>query len=90
MYSITDAAHLGAVLDVVAFVEAEVAQVVRWRSFAGFAGLRGQAEVWEMVRQSAQAVHDVVEGPVGRWDLVEVVVQGLSGKKTCIFLLMIR
>ncbi len=71
-------AHLRAVFDVVSFVEAKVAQVVgRW-PFAGFACFGGQGEVREMVRQRAQAVHDVVEGPIGRGALVEIVVQGLS------------
>lgn len=31
-----------------------------------------------MVRQRAQAFHDIVEGPVGRGALVEIVVQGLT------------
>lgn len=33
-----------------------------------------------MVRQGAQAVHDIVEGPVGRGALVVIVIQGLSMK----------
>lgn len=45
MGRITDVAHLRAVFDVVAFVEAKVTQVVwRW-PFAGFACLGGQGEV---------------------------------------------
>lgn len=75
------AAHLRAVFDVVSFVEAKVAQVVWRRPFAGFACLWGQRKVWEMVRQRAQTVHDIVEGPVGWGALVEIVVQGLSEKK---------
>ena len=34
-----------------------------------------------MVGQRAQAVHDVVERPVGRGALVEIVVQGLFEKR---------
>lgn len=63
-----------------AFVEAKVAQVVGRRPLAGFASLGGQGEVREMVRQRAQAFHDIVEGPVGRGALVEIVVEGLSEK----------
>ena len=37
-----------------------------------------------MVRQRAQAVHDIVEGLVGRGALVEIVVQGLPEKKKII------
>ena len=75
-------AHLRAVFDVVSFVEAQVAQVVGRRPFAGFARLGGQGEVREMVRQGAQAIHDVVEGPIGRGGaLVEVVVQSLSERE---------
>lgn len=33
-----------------------------------------------MVCQRAQAVRDIVEGPVGRGALVEIVLQGLSEK----------
>lgn len=34
-----------------------------------------------MVRQRAQAIHDIVEGSIGRGALVKIVVQGLSGKR---------
>lgn len=34
-----------------------------------------------MVRQRAQAVHNIVEGPIRRGAFVEVVVQGLSEGK---------
>ncbi len=44
------AAYLRAVFDVVSLVEAEMAQVVWWRSLAGLAWLRGQGEVREVVR----------------------------------------
>lgn len=37
--------YLGAVLDVVSFVEAQVAQVVGRGPLAGFAGLRGEGQV---------------------------------------------
>lgn len=37
--------YLGAVLDVVSFVEAQVAQVVGWGPLAGLAGLRGERQV---------------------------------------------
>lgn len=57
-------AHLRTVFDVVSFVEAKVAQVVGRRPFAGSARLRGHGQVGEMVRQGAQAIYDVVKGPV--------------------------
>lgn len=44
------AAYLRAVFDIVSLVEAEMAQVVWWRSLAGLAWLRGQGEVGEVVR----------------------------------------
>lgn len=37
--------YLGAVLNVVSFVETQVAQVVRRRSLAGLAGLGGERQV---------------------------------------------
>lgn len=40
---------LRAVFDIVSLVEAEMAQVVWWRSLAGFARLRGKREVREVV-----------------------------------------
>lgn len=42
--------YLRAVLDVMTLIEAEMAQVVRGRSLAGLAWLRGQGEVGEVVR----------------------------------------
>lgn len=60
----THTAHLRAVFDVVSFVEAKVAQVIGRRPFAGLSRLRGQGEVREVIRQAAEAVHDIVEGPV--------------------------
>lgn len=74
-------AHLRTVFDVVSFVEAEVTQVVGRRPFAGSARLRGQGQVVEVVRQGAQAIHDVVKGPVRRGALEEIVVQRLMEKK---------
>lgn len=41
---------LRAVFDIVSLVEAEMAQVVWWRSLAGLAWLRGQGEVGEVIR----------------------------------------
>lgn len=73
-------AHLRAVFDVVSFVEAKMAQVVGWWPFAGLACLRGQGEVWEMVRQRAEALHNIVERAVWRGALVEIIVQGLVGR----------
>lgn len=72
--------HLRAVFDVVSLIKAKVAQVVGRRPFAGFVCLRGKGEVWEMVSQGAQAVHDIVEGLAGWRTLVEIVVQGLFEK----------
>lgn len=46
------------------FVEAKVAQVVGRRPFAGPVRLRGHGQVGEMVRQGAQAIYDVVKGPI--------------------------
>lgn len=69
-------AHLRAIFDVVSLAKAKVTQVVGRRPFAGSARLRGQGEVGEMVRQGAQAIYDVVEGPIRRGAL-EVVVQHL-------------
>lgn len=69
-------AHLRAIFDVVSFAKAKVTQVVGRRPFAGSARLRGQGQVGEMVRQGAQAIYDVVEGPIRRGAL-EVVVQRL-------------
>jgi len=43
-------AYLRAVFDIVSLVEAEMAQVVWWRSLAVLAWLRGQGEVGEVVR----------------------------------------
>ena len=57
--------YLGAVLDVVSFVEAQVAQVVGWGPLAGLAGLGGEGQVGEMLGEGAEAVRDVVEGAVG-------------------------
>lgn len=57
----TFGSSLRAVLDVVSFVEAKVAQVVGWRPFAGFACLGGQGEVREMICQRTQTVNDIVE-----------------------------
>ena len=57
--------YLGAVLDVVSFVEAQVAQVVGWGPLAGLAGLRGEGQVREMLGEGAEAVGDVIEGAVG-------------------------
>lgn len=45
-----DRIYLRAILDVMALIEAEMAQVVRWRSLAGLSWLRGQGEVGEVVR----------------------------------------
>ena len=47
------------------FVEAQVAQVVGWGPLAGLAGLGGQGQVGEMLREGAEAVGNVVEGAVG-------------------------
>lgn len=65
------------------FVEAEVTQVVGRRPLAGSAARLGggQGQVGEMVGQGAQALHDVVEGPIRRGSLQEVVVQCLDEKK---------
>lgn len=41
---------LRAVFDIMSLVEAEMAQVVWWRSLAGLALLRGEGEVREVVR----------------------------------------
>lgn len=45
-----DRIYLRAILDVMALIKAEMAQVVRRRSLAGLARLRGQGEVGEVVR----------------------------------------
>lgn len=75
-------AHLRAVFDVVAFVEAQVTQVVRRRPLAGFSRLSRQGQVRKVVGQGAQAVHDVGEGVAGRGALVELIGRGLlEGKE---------
>lgn len=71
-------ACLGAVLDVVSFVETQVAQVVGRGPLAGLPGLRGQGQVGEVLGEGAEAVGDVVEGAVGRGALVHAAAQGLS------------
>lgn len=73
-------AHLRAIFDVVSFAKAKVTQVVGRRPFAGSAHLRRQGQVGEMVRQGAQAIYDVVEGPIRRTAL-EVVVQRLMKER---------
>ena len=57
--------YLGAVLDVVSLVEAQVAQVVGRGPLAGLAGLRGEGQVGEAPGERAEAVGDVAEGAVG-------------------------
>lgn len=65
-----------------AFVEAQVTQVVGRRPLAGFAGLSRQGQVRKVVGQGAQAVHDVGEGAAGRGALVELIGKGgLEGKE---------
>lgn len=65
-----------------AFVEAQVTQVVGRRPLAGFAGLSRQGKVRKVVGQGAQAVHDVREGAAGRGALVELIGKGLlEGKE---------
>ena len=66
--------HLRAVFDVMALVEAQVAQVVGRGSFVGLSRLRGKGEVREVVRQGVEPVNDVVQGAVGRHILIHVVV----------------
>lgn len=48
--SFTFGTGLRAVFDVMSLIEAEMAQVVWWRSLAGLAWLRGQGEVGKVVR----------------------------------------
>lgn len=43
--------YLRTVFDVVALVEAQVAQVVGWRLLVEFSGFRGERELREAVRQ---------------------------------------
>lgn len=73
--------YLGAVLDVVSFVETKVAQVVGRGPLAGLPGLGGQGQVGEVLREGAEAVGDVVEGAVGRGALVHAAAQGLWGQR---------
>lgn len=47
------------------FVETQVAQVVRRRPFAGFAGFRGERQIREMLCEGAEAISNVVEGAIG-------------------------
>lgn len=61
-----DRIYLRAILDVMTLIKAEMAQVVRWRSLAGLAWLRGQGEVGEVVRERVQPVHDVVQRAIWR------------------------
>lgn len=56
--------YLGAVLDVVAFVKAQVAQVVGWGPLARLAALRREGQVGEVLGEGAEAICDVVEGAV--------------------------
>lgn len=71
--------YLGTVLDVVSFVEAQVAQVVGGGPLAGLAGLRGEGQVREVLGEGAEAIGDVVEGAVGRGALVHAAAQRLRG-----------
>lgn len=71
--------YLGAVLDVVSFVEAQVAQVVGRGPLAGLPGLRGEGQVREVLGEGAEAISDVVEGAVGRGTLVHTAAQRLWG-----------
>lgn len=71
--------YLGAVLDVVSFVEAQVTQVVGWGPLAGLAGLRGEGQVREVLGEGAEAIGDVVEGAIGRGALVHAAAQSLWG-----------
>lgn len=71
--------YLGAVLDVVSFVEAQVAQVVGRGPLAGLARLRGESQVREVFGEGAEAVSNVVEGAVGRGTLVHTAAQRLRG-----------
>lgn len=48
--SFTFGSGLRAVFDVMTLIEAEMAQVVWWRSLAGLAWLRGKREVGKVVR----------------------------------------
>lgn len=66
--------HLRAVFDVMALVEAQVAQVVGGGSFVWFSWLRRKGKVWEMVRQGVESLHDVVQGAIGRHILIHIVV----------------
>lgn len=69
--------YLGAVLDVVSFVEAQVAQVVGRGPLAGLSGLGGEGQVREVLGEGAEAVGDVVEGAIGRGALVHAAAQRL-------------
>lgn len=63
--TLTFGACLRAILNVVSFVETQVAQVVRRRPFAGFAGFGGERQVREMLGEGAEAISNVVEGAIG-------------------------
>lgn len=64
-----------------AFVEAQVTQVVGWRPLAGFARLSRQGQFGKVVGQRAEAVHDVGEGAAGRGALIQLIGNGLLEAK---------
>lgn len=66
--------YLRAVFDVMALVEAQVAQVVGWGSLIGLSWLWRKGKVWEMVRQGVESIHDVIQGAIGWHILIYVVV----------------
>lgn len=76
----TCVSYLRAVFDVMALVEAQVAQVVGWGSFVGFPRLWRKGKVWEMVRKGVESIHDVVQRSIGRYILINVVVYGLQNR----------
>lgn len=74
---LTLGACLGTVLNVVAFVEAQVAKIVGGWPLAGLAALRAERQVGEVLCEGAEAISDVVEGAIGGCALVYAAAQRL-------------